>query len=426
MREHGLQGSRIPNKALRFRNAKAVVCWVALGAAGCGGQAHGKDKSELLLVDELGQPAAQTQVLVDGKVVTTNDEGRAELGELPASYDAAVAAGTNVFAFMGLRSRSPTIEIANSSLDILNEHAARINISVNPAINQDVAYFAGVTGDNISRQTVNREMDAQSNTATVKWAGPGDATLSAQAILMDVDLKGGYVLGYSGFASQSWPNAAQRATVDWTPEFEAPPFETATIHVDVSLPPDTDVGWYTVTLRQASGETGLIGRFRAGTGADAGTDLVVPALPGATFDISAALFGPIGTSQVVMRAVSAGASVHAESVDSLQQLAPENGQENVTPRTDFSWSAQPGFIYELLAFSESSSQLNYQYLVATAGSTARLPDTSALGLPFPAGLTLQWRVEAKLVYASLDDYAAAPEAWPARGFSDDRTFKTKP
>lgn len=127
-----------------------------------------------------------------------------------------------------------------------------------------------------------------------------------------------------------------------------------------------------------------------------------------------------------MRAVSAGATVYAEGGDGLRQLAPEDELVNVTPETDFSWSAQPGSVYELLAFGDSTTQPNYNYLVATTTSTARLPDTSALGVRFPAGLSLQWLARSERGYASLDDYAAASEAETGTGFSEYRTFTTAP
>jgi hypothetical protein len=407
----------------------AAVCLVAQGIAGCGGRAADEaggatqGKNELLLLDGLGEPVAQTRALIDGKVVTTDDQGRAELGTLPASYDAVIAVGTDVRAFVGLKARSPTIEIADRELDPSNEHVARVNISrASTPPNQSLYYAAGVTGGNISRQTLGYNGDDKSSWAIIRWAGAGDATLSAQALLADIDPRTRSVVGYSGFASKIWPNAAQQSTADWSPEFEAPAFETKTIHVELSLPDEVSVGWYSVSIRQESGETGPIGAFYSGASAD----LLVPDLPGATFDIFAALSSPVGSYQIVMRAVSAGATVHAEGGDGLQQLAPETGTGNVTPETEFSWSTGPGYVYELLAFSDSTTQLNYNYLVATTGSSARLPDTSALGVPFPAGLTLQWLARSERGYASLDDYAAASQALTGTGFSDYRIFTTAP
>ncbi|MEI9938599.1 MAG: hypothetical protein WDO69_15385 [Pseudomonadota bacterium] len=148
----------------------------------------------------------------------------------------------------------------------------------------------------------------------------------------------------------------------------------------------------------------------------ASADLLVPDLPGATFDIFAAIYGPGGSYQTVMHAVSAGATIYAEGGDGVQQLAPVSELENVTPKTDFSWSGQPGSVYELLAFSDSTTQPSYDYLVTTTASSARLPDTRALGVPFPAGATLQWLVRSERGYASLEAYAAAPEAETGTGY----------
>jgi hypothetical protein len=191
------------------------------------------------------------------------------------SYDAVIAIGTDVRAFMGLEAHSPTI--ANLDLDASNEHGARVTISnTNTPSNQILFYAAGVTGGNVSRQTLGYNRDGQSSWAIISWAASGDVTLSAQAFLADLDPETQSVVGYSGFASKAWSNAAQQPNVDWTPEFQAPTFKTKTIHVELSIPADVSIEWYSVMLRQASGESGPIGTFYAGASAD----LLVPDLPG--------------------------------------------------------------------------------------------------------------------------------------------------
>jgi hypothetical protein len=406
----------------------AAVCLLALGAFGCGGRAHDgarseqRDKHELLLLDALGQPAAQAQALIADKLVTTDDEGRAELGELPASYDAVIVVGSSVLAYQGLHARSPTIEFPNSYLGS-NEHGANIGILKPTTTPKQQMYFAvGVTGEGISRQTIGSNGDDKSSWAIIWWAGPSDVSLSAQAFLADMDPKTGSVLGYSGFASKAWSNAGQQNDVDWTPEFEVPPFKTKTIHVELTLPPDVSVGWYSVTLHQPSGEIGPIGTAFAGPSAD----LVVPDLPGATFDIFALLYGQGSDYQVQMHDVSAGSAVRADGANSPKQLTPEDGLTDVTPKTNFSWSAQLGFVYELLAFADSNEQPYTDYLVATTATSARLPDASALGVPFPSNLSLRWMVRSERGPASVDDYAAAPNTATGTGFSDFRSFTTAP
>lgn len=239
MGEQGLQASRAPNTVLRWRTTRTVwtpaVCLVVLLGVSCGGQISDeagrvRGKSELLLLDQLGQPVAQTRALIDGKVVMTDDEGRAQLGELPASYDAVIADGTYVRAFMGLKARSPTIELANRNLHFNNEYVANVNISkVNTGANQGLFYAAGVTGEGIARQELGYNSDDKWSWATLSWAGAPEVTLSAQAFLAQLDPETRYVVGYSGFASKSWSNAARQQTVSWTPEFDIPTFKTKTI-----------------------------------------------------------------------------------------------------------------------------------------------------------------------------------------------------
>jgi len=425
-------GSKRSHAARRRRTARATrdaaACLLALGALGCGGRAHDearsgkRDKQELLLLDSLGQPVPGWQALIADQLVTTNDEGRAELGELPASYDAVIVVGSSVLAYLGLQARSPTIEFPNSRVGS-NDHGASVYISkANATPNHPMYYAVGVTGEGISRQTLGYNGDEKSNWATISWAGSSEVTLSAQAFLADVDPQTGSVLGYSGFASKTWPNAGRQNNVDWTPEFEAPPFKAKTIHVELTLPPDVSVRWYSVNLRQPSGESGPIGTAYAGPSAD----LVVPDLPGATFDIFVVLHGPGNDYQVRMRDVTAGSTVHAEGGNGLQQLTPEDGLTGVTPNTDFSWSAQPGSVYELLAFTDSGIEPYTEYFVATAATSVRLPDTSALGLPFPSSATLEWLVRSERGPASVDDYAAAPYSATGTAFSDYRTFTTAP
>jgi len=406
-----------------------AVCALAQATAACGGHAQDEagnvtsSKHELRLLDEFGQPVAQTRALIDGKVVVTDDDGRAELGELPASYDAVVAIGTDVRAFLGLKARSPTIEITDRELFAGTEHIATVNISnVKPGPNQVLCYAAGVTGEKSPPQTLGYNSDDQSSWAVISWAASGDEALSAQAFLADFDPATQSVIGYSGFASKTWPHAAQQQSVAWTPDFQAPAFETKTIHVDLNIPADESVAWYSVGIQESSGLAGPIGSFSGGTSAD----LVVPDLPGASFDVFAALDGPGGSYQIAMHAISAGATVHAEGGVGVQQLAPVDGLMNVTPETDFRWSEQPGSIYELLAFSDSNASVSYNYVIATSGSIAHLPDTSALGVPFPSGLTLQWLARSERGYASVDNYAAARSTETGTGFSGYQKFTTAP
>ena len=429
MKQRRSRGSGLSNGALGRRTARAThgaaLYLLTLAAVGCGGRAHDqarngeRDKHELLLLDALGQPAAQVPVLVGGKLVTTNDEGRAALDELPAKYDVVIVVGANVLAYQGLQTRSPTIEFPNSYVGS-DEHGAKVEISkATTTTNQRLYYAVGVSGQDISRQTLGYNSDAQSSRVTLAWAGPSDVTLSAQAFLADVDPQTGTVLGYSGFASTAWSNAG-RQNVAWTPEFEAPSFESKTIHVELTLPPGVSVASYSVNLRQPTGERGPIGTAKTGPSAD----LVVPDLPFATFDIFALLRGPNTDFQIPMRGVSAGSTVRAEGANSPQQLTPENGLIGITPETNFSWSAQPDSVYTLLAFTDSDKQPYMNYLVATTETSARLPDTSALGVPFPSGVTLRWMAHAERGHASVDDYAAAPYTSIGTGASSSRTFTT--
>jgi hypothetical protein len=381
-----------------------------------------QSKHELLLLDTLGQPAARVQALINGQIVTTNDEGRAELGKLPARYDAVVVAGSYVRSYLGLAARSPTIRFPNSYL-ATNEYVARVNIAIpNTSPNQVMFYTAGATGEEVLPQTMGYNTSGGYHWADIVWAGPSDATLSAHAFLADVDPDTGSVLRYSGFASKDWPNGGPLRTVQWTPEFEPPAFETKTIHIELSLPANMSVGWYSVRMQLASGEGGPISESRAGASAD----LIVPDVPGATFDVIATLFGPGEEAQIFMRDLVAGATVHAAGSVGVDQLAPKEDAMNVTPETEFSWSGPSDPVYELTAFTELDTKPRYNYVVATTGMATRLPDTSALGLPFPSGLTLKWVARSLRGHVSLDDYAAAPFAETGTGSSDFRTFTTRP
>ena len=157
MRERSLAGVRGFERALVRQSARAMraftVCLLAQSLAGCGKRSHDDVRSntsswsELVLLDALGQPVAQTQALIAGRVVMTDDSGHAELDELPASYDAIVANGHDVRAFLGLTTRSPTIALSNTYLSLGNERATYVYIANStPATNQYVYEVAGVTG----------------------------------------------------------------------------------------------------------------------------------------------------------------------------------------------------------------------------------------------------------------------------------------
>jgi hypothetical protein len=369
----------------------------------------------LTLTDALGVPFGSVDVLVAGTVVTTNDEGRARVDDLPAVYDVAVVDGTTVYAFLGLTSRAPLIELFATRPE---DHRTEEDVLFPADVTESQTLFvtAGVTSPaGLKQATYFRPMDAGTS-AIVTWVGSAAATLSFEAFLAEVDDTTGAVTNYVGYATTErvFDGSAMET---WTPDFQPLPFDTVSMPVEVEAPPGGSVGAIDPWIEEPNGRRGTFGSVRNG-----GTiTLLLPQEPGADFGFLALGSDDTGSSESEVRGAPGSGVVSGTLGSSPVPLAPDD-QAAGPLDTDFTWTASDGNVYELTAYATDGSSLDYY--VVSAVPSIRLPDVSALGFS-PGARALSWSAEWLEGPSSVDDFAAGASVtrW---GMSTNRHFTLEP
>jgi hypothetical protein len=399
-----------------------ITATLALSLAGCGESVrHGGSEAagtgdprarpgQIFVVDAYGLPYANTPVLVNDAVVTTDANGYAPLPDVGAHYDVSVVVPPMAFTFIGLTTRAPIVRVT-ASTNGNGAASASVNILLPEELgkNQRAAYTAGVADHDAGFG--GPFANASGAYAEAYWPSGYPTTLSAEAFIVDTDPVTGADLAFSKYAAESW-TVTPGDTITWVPTFEPASFATKPIHVDVTLPPDAELGSYSVRAVEASGRTGSV----ASAEVSSVGDVLVPELPDTTYIVDADALTNDRQSEFLAeaRGVHAGDHVTLAVSDGPLELAPDDGAV-VTPDTDFAWTKGDESVDELVISTTTPNGL-FTYVIATTDGSARLPDLSPLGRSFPAGGHLGWDIEAVPGVTSVDGLAAG-----ASGFGWGRT-----
>lgn len=249
------------------------------------------------------------------------------------------------------------------------------------------------------------------NLGTVSWFGPATTTGTIHALQWQRDA-GGLPIDYKGYGTKtgvalSNGGAFPGQNVALTNVAEA------NLSGSVSVPTG-----YTLSQKVLSVSFSPNANVPVLTDSTATNNFsyVTPNIGGATMLLAATATKP-AMAQVVI-SYKAGLAPSATGVSLNIPAAPElglpaNAATNITPSTDFSWSAFSGGVY-MVYFNGPGSQPGY-YVVTTA-TTTRIPDLSSLGLALPPATSYSWSVYAFAPFASVDA-AAGPEGFLAGLFS---------
>ena len=397
---------------MRRRTRKREAWWLlaACLALGCGGESArsgvqaSSGPAALRLVDEIGQPLPRTALLVDGAIVTTDEFGRATTDPLPAKYDVAVVVGSNAYAAIGLTTRSPLLELPDIASPELTSYAT-INVEDPPDLSayDRVVLIAGVTDLAADQQVVSLDSLQVDPYVQATWPGNAERTLSAEAVVADLDDAEFSVVGYSGYAARSF-QLSPDDQVTWHPTFLPVPFATAAIHVDSDAVALVRPVIYGSQVHEAAGPSGGL-TFAMGTPS---ADLMVLDLPDARYTVTAQSYYDTGVFVAAQDDVEVGASVTFQAAPPPELLAPEDGA-SIALATEFRWIVMEGAVYRLIAYTDDGEDPFVQYEVVTAEASAKLPDLSALGLASLRGRMLAWTVHAEYGPTSVDeDVAGTP------------------
>jgi hypothetical protein len=373
---------------------------------------RGRDE-ELLVLDEFGRPFVNTPVLVDGTLTVTGDDGFAALPELGPSYDVSFVTDDHAFVFEGLRSRAPVLELPSLGPDELFGTTLQIQKPADLGDDTAIRFMAGVKDTELTPHLTYSTNDSDVELEVV-WPGMRSETLSAEAFLVQINPLTEEPLVYLGYAAEDWPAVAPSVT--WAPGFTAPPFDTAPVHVELTLPDGASVQYYEAEASDGSDRRGPLGYSLGNPGstsaANATADVLVPDLAATTYTVfahtSAAEGGFVAQSP---DGVHAGDSIRLVARAGPVALTPASGAV-VDSNTDFTWTPVESAVHYLFIFPVDDGS-SFDITLATTEAQAHLPDLSALGLPFPAGRSIRWLANAVTGVATLDAYAAGA---PSRGY----------
>jgi len=379
------------------------------GGAGAGGsvaESRGRD-GELLVLDEFARPFVDVPVLVDGAVVYTGDDGFAVLPDVGASYDVSFADQQRVWVFRGLSSRAPVLSLPSvGNSGALFETDVEVQKPTNLGDDTAVRFMAGIeelTGTTPFLSFSNNDSDVDFQ---ITWPDVEPATLSAAAFLVQIDPLTGETLAYLGSATAEWPEVP--AKLLWSPAFDSP-LEGASVHVDLTVPPGSSPGVYEVWATDAAGRNGSISfaldnPATDGPGSGSG-DVLVPNLPDLTFSATAQTLASNGRFIASSPSgLHAGDTVRLVAQPPPVLVTPEDGA-SVDAGTDFSWTPGGGNVHYFSAATvDDGAELDFT--IASTEPSARLPDLSALGIPFPWGRGLDWLAGDVVGADSIDAYAA--------------------
>jgi hypothetical protein len=395
------------------------------GGSGVSPAPRGRD-GQLLLLDEFARPFVDVPVLVDGAVVYTGDDGFAVLPEVGVTYDVSFVDHQRAWVFQGLSSRAPVLALPSvGNSGAVFETAVEVQKPANLGDDTSIRFMAGIeelTGTTPFLTFSNSDGDVEFD---VTWPDIEPATLSAAAFLVQSDPLTQQPLAFLGYATGEWPQVP--AKVAWSPTFDSS-LVGSSVHIDLTVPPGSSVADYQAIAADAAGRSGVVssapGNPAAESAGRASGDVLVPDLPGTTFSMTAETLASDGRF-----IASSPAGVHAgETVQLVAQappalVAPQDG-DSVDADTEFSWLPGGGTLHYWSGATVDDGA-EFQFTVVGTQPSVRLPDLTALGIPFPWGRSLDWLAGDVVGAESLDAYAAgAPDG--GLGFSFTRQVFVAP
>lgn len=393
--------------------------------AACGSSEHGGSgeappssvaahPGTLLVLDHLGLPIPSLEVLIDGALVTTDAHGSAPVPNLAPSYDALTGINSLVFAYHGLTSEGPTLKLRVAPTTAARSSSFSLETKTEPGPNRQVFFSFGVAGGGDQWRVT-----GGAQYLTIEWDGSPNATLSTEAFLVDVDPNTQAVIGYAGYAQQTWALSDGMNAI-WQPAFSAPPFETKTIHLDVSIPADNKLMFATLRFSPSAGKQSSFGVQQP---VSPSIDFLVPATS-TRYEVGVQGGRGNDASFATAHEVSPGARVSLTLPAATAAISPADGASEVGLDTEFTWSPVTDAVYNLSATASPLPATNY--FVYSSTPSVHLPDARALGVALPQFTSYSWAA-GYVTQTSLDAYAAGqPSAGSASGSgtSATRSFTT--
>jgi hypothetical protein len=346
---------------------------------------------------------AGVQVRIPGKpLVTTGADGSFSFTDVSPPYDlytlgsSGAIFGTaipTVFYFQGLTRPDPIVT-APSQFGLIGILRRNTNtMSGTTAVAPATMLVAWETGGSM------RVNQTGAYSFVASWTGGATITSTLYGFQFATDAVTGAPSGFTGYASLGVADIAASGTSTANLVMQAP--ATATLTGAITSPsgfPNPDI-----TLTQQLGASGSVPLWQTTT-PTTNAHAVIP-LVGAG---KAALFATAtlggANTRFVHPALAATTDVTFALPSPAVPSAPLDTAMGITAATDFTWSATPDAIYEVIAGTPSDAPVPAAFQLYTTSATGKIPVVPELALPL--NQSFSWHVNAYGPNASIDAVAS--------------------
>lgn len=362
----------------------------------------------------LGLPLSGLPVSSQGASVFTDANGEFTLDGLAVPYDLAVSTAVSsggLHVFEGMTSTTPVVSPFFSLLLLSPSNVTTVDGDVIGGAALAANEVVVVCLEGIDVVVIGCDRLTSGDTAyavTANWFAPGDATVRVHALYFTLG-GDGTPAAYQGYDTfETVISGGGPTNQDLTFEPVAAQSVTATIAPAVGV---TLSG----TLSYARFGPNLAMPLFQTVAPDTDIDVLMPALPGMTYDFVAGASGASGSSLAWLRGVDTDGGTMTVPAPA-QLLAPADAQVGVNLTTTFSASTDGG----PQTFYWTPSGAGPQFALTTMRTAVRLPDPALGGFAFPDGADYGWLVTG-IGGTDVDDAAARgiTEYWELITYVDD-------
>lgn len=427
-------GRRCPSRARRAGGAALIAAGLTLVAMTACESPSGSPPAPTggpltvqgRVVDLMGNPIPHADVLVAGSLAATSADGRFTVTGVSAPYDLAVYvepanAGVprpTAVVYRGLTLSSATFQIGSS---LGTPRGASVKGSIDRQLSS-VDEEVGALLPGGTRPAEGVGLLSSDNTPAFDWmpfSWGGGASRDTTFFALTLTASSNVPDAYTGYAAVPWTldDGVDRADLSAVPSPSK--LDSVSLSGTVAPPP----AGYTLTSPTLNVGRTLLVRFTSGAagaamalGADV-TSANVPRDEGGTIGYAlAARAEPSSAGDddaytvAVATATPAGPNVLTLPTPP-GPIAPSDGTADVSSGTAFSWEPLADSIY-LVHVSPATVPSNApEILILTAGTTATLPDLSALGFQLASGAPYHYAVMTAGPLPSVDAAVSAPGLW---------------
>jgi hypothetical protein len=390
------------------------VGWMVFGVCllgGCG-KTEARDDTQATddtllrgrVIDQFDQPFEGVEVVVGDVVNVTDEEGRFSVSGAGARYDVVLRPDRDVYAYQGMSSREPVLMLHDLIAPTSDNHYVPVTITFPPSeADVQTTIVAALEGAVTHSGFSWGGQEPETRKYSLTWMGDESCILVLYAFEYEADDSTGAPARYLGYDEWRGPIDSSKP-FQWSVQWRPTIFETAPLRATAVLPDDYAIWNVRLSMRPAA--TARAFWFLDGSLEGPDVSMLVPDVPGATFDL-AVLAASNGSSsgRSTSGLVTSAAPTQVMVEPAPSKLDPPPEATGITQDTRFSWVKGSEGITFANVLPKLKGTDAPRYYIATADSELKLPDLSLLGEELPSAAEYEWAVFVTTA-ASLDEFAA--------------------